>query len=355
MKKISFIVLLSALLFNSCVEKIPVGFLSDTGIMMREDTMSVVKGVYTISSIPMIDGSTKPLSFEVVRVKNLETGQIAPEFSQQYNVKLWTSPYNPDTDVTMELVNQKLRNEMVYPLLINPVSGQLAFNTASLQLPGELYGVDVKVSNSAGSRIIENFGIVKLTNRPWQVASDFALYFHGTAGTTINHAVSVENPVRDMNAVRNNTHPSFRIDKVAESDIVEVKLSFYDTNGAAFHGEAITFWPDANVGYLNNWFDNSVETTVEADGVTFRFPTVPFPAFGRLYNDNQDRVALSYYTLHPDHYDLTPAAINIRNAWAAENPNTILTATNQRVRFTWIINEPGIWHVKVHFVNAIKK
>jgi len=354
MKKISFIILLSALLFNSCVEKIPIGFLSETGIAMREDTMFLVKGVYTVSSIPMVDGSTRPLNFEVVQVRNLETGQIASEFSQQYNVKLWTAPYNPDTDITMELVNQKLQNENVYPLLINSVSGQLAINTASLHLPAELYGVDVKVSNSAGSRIIENFGILKLTSRPWQIPSDFALYFHGTAGTVINHAVSVENPIRDMAAVRNNTHPSFNIAKVAESDNVEVKLIFYDVNGAVFPGAAIAPWPDG-ASHLNNWFDNSVETTVESDGVTFRFPTVPFPAFGRVYNENQDRIALSYYTLHPDHYDLTPAAINIRNQWAAQNPGTVLTATNQRVRFTYQINEPGIWHVKVHFVNAVKK
>ncbi|GHT21301.1 hypothetical protein AGMMS4957_09860 [Bacteroidia bacterium] len=69
-----------------------------------------------------------------------------------------------------------------------------------------------------------------------------------------------------------------------------------DANGQAFPGEAIANWP-RDAKYLNNWFDNSIDTKILSDGVEFNFPTVPFPAFGRTYTGGRESISLSYYTL----------------------------------------------------------
>lgn len=358
MKKILFITLLFPLWLSSCVKDITVGFLSPTGIQMREDTMVVVKGVHTVSAIPMVDGSTRPLTFEVMQVKDLITGQIATEFSQEYSIKLWTTPYNPDKDTTLVLVNQKLKEEKIYPLLINPVSGQLAFNAATSFIEGDLYGVDVKVSNSAGERYLEKFGIAKFKDIPWEVPNNFGTYFWGVTSTSdTENRIEYINPLPadQMDAVKANTHPEFHIEKTGDSDVVQVKLTFLDADGNAYPGEAVAKWPATDgSGYLNSWFDNSVETQVLSDGVVFQFPTVPFPAFGRAYSGDRGSITLSYYTLHPNYYNLTPEAIAKANSFAAEN-NKVFTNYRMQVKIVWQINQTGIWHATVKFKNTKKK
>lgn len=103
----------------SC-EKPDVGFFSYEGIEMREDTLEVVRGIYQISSIPYVDGSTRPITFELVQVRNLLTGEEVPEFlNQKYEISLWSTAYDGTTDTTMELVNEKLYTSYENPLQIN--------------------------------------------------------------------------------------------------------------------------------------------------------------------------------------------------------------------------------------------
>jgi hypothetical protein len=340
----------------ACAKEIPVGFLSDN-IVMREDTLSVVKGLYQVSGIPMVDGSTRPLHFEILRIKDLTTGQDAPEFSTNYPVKLWLSAFNPDTDSTVALVNEKLFYKDVPPLEINPVSGQLALNGGTTYINGTLYGVDVKVSNESTSRVYENFGILKLINQPWDVMNNVGEYFYGMVATDASpqNDIEIRNPLPsiEMEQVRANTHPRFSINKIADGDEVKIKLTFLDSNGEAFPGEAIAQWP-SGASYLNCWFDNSLDTKMLTDGVEFNFPTVPFPAFGRVYVGTRESISLSYYVLHPAYYDLTPAARALANAKAAELGKTF-TGHNLQVKITYQINEPGDWEVKVKFAYAIKK
>lgn len=78
MKKIALIILLFTV-WTSC-QKPDVGFFSDEGITTREDTISIVRGIYQISSIPYVDGTTRPITFELVNVRDLTTGEDVPEF-----------------------------------------------------------------------------------------------------------------------------------------------------------------------------------------------------------------------------------------------------------------------------------
>lgn len=355
MKKI-YLILALIITFTSCIEEIPVGFLSDN-ITMREDTVNVVKGLYVVSAIPMIDGSTRPLNFSILDIKNLKTGETASEFLQEYPVKMWRSAYDPDKDTTLAIVNEKLFEKNVAPIEINPASGQLAFNAGTKNITGELYGVDVSVSNESTTKIFKQFGTIRLINKAWEVPNNFGQYFYGMVSTDSNPQNVIESrnplPTAEMTQVKENTHPNFKITKVGESEEVKITLSFYDANGEAFSGNAISKWP-SGASYLNSWFDNSLDTKVLSNGVEFNFPTVPFPAFGRVYTGSRESISLSYYVLHPSSYTLTPAAQTMANAKAAELGKTF-TGYNLQVKITYQINEPGIWEVKVVFPYAIKK
>jgi hypothetical protein len=351
MKK-NYLILLTLLVFCSCLKEIPIGFMSDN-IRMREDTLRIVKGLYVVSAIPMIDGSTRPLKFEILDVKNLNTGEPAWEFKQKYNIKLWSTPFNPDTDTTMEIVRTKLYQKEIIPIEINPVSGQLAFNSGTNFIEGnDIYGVDVKVSNENSSKVFEKFGIVTLINRPWEAVNNFGEYLHGTKDAQMEEGIEVRNPIpaEEMEAVKNNEHPRFSIRKLADGEDVKIKMTFLDANNNPFPGAAIAKWP-RDASYLNCWFDNSIDTKILDDGVEFNFPTVPFPAFGRSNTGGRESIGLSYYTLHPDYYEMNEAG----NAVIAASSVKGCTAYNLRVKITWQINEPGSWEVKVKFAYASKK
>ncbi|WP_029905561.1 DUF5007 domain-containing protein [Prevotella sp. 10(H)] len=357
MKKI-YILLFTIILFNSCVEDIPVGFLSDN-IRMREDTMEVVKGLYVVSGIPMIDGSTQPLKFEILRVKDLNTGKDAPEFFKNYSVKLWKSPYNPDMDSTMELVNKKLYAKEVPPIEINPGSGQIAFNGGTQYIDGELYGVDIKVSNESDSKEYTNYGKIKFVYRPWEDANNFGEWIYGIVASEPGKNYTIENrnplPPDEKVQVHNNTHPRFHIEKVAERDDVKIKLTFYDCNDNPFPGKAINREPSGS-SYRNSWFDNSIETEYLDDGVIFNFPTVPYPIYGRQDpGGGRNSISLSYYQLHPSYYTVTDEAQALADEFAAREGLTF-SGINLHVKIVYQINEPGEWHVKVKFRHAkIKK
>lgn len=356
MKYILQITLFLALLFTSCVKTIPIGFLSDN-ISMREDTFQVIKGAYTVSSIPLIDGSTRPLKFEILDIRNLDTGNKAEEFFKTYPVRLWSSPYDPDEDTSMELVNKKLVISDISPIDINSASGQIALNGGTQNLTGTRYAIDVKISNENTSKIYKDYGTIKLISKPWEVMNNFGEYFYGMVPTdeTPQKNIEIRNPLPtiEMEQVRKGTHPNFSIKKVGESDDVQVTLSFYDSRDAVFPGKAIAKWP-SGASYLNSWFDNSVETKVLEDKIEFNFPTVPFPAFGRQYTGNRESISLSYYVLHPDYYELTPAAKAIADKKASEI-GKVFRGYNLQAKIAYQINEPGVWEVKVKFRNAIKK
>jgi hypothetical protein len=359
MKKI-YSILLTLFLLCSCVEKIPIGFMSDN-IRMREDTLKVVKGLYMVSAIPMIDGSTRPLKFEIQDIKNLNTGEPALDFLKKYSIKLWSTPFNPDTDTTMEIVNTKLYLGEILPIEINPVSGQLAFNAGTNFFKGNnIYGMDVKVSNASSSKVFEKFGIVTLIDRPWEVANNFGEYLHGTKDAETEIGIEVRNPLPadEKEAVNKNTHPRYSIRKITDGDDVKIKFTFLDANDNPFPGAAIAKW-SKGANYLNCWFDNSIDTKYLDDGVEINFPTVPFPAFGRSNTAEGGRasVGLSYYTLHPDYYELNEAGKAVIAAAVAANPveKGGCTAYNLRVKITYQINQPGSWEVKVKFAYASKK
>lgn len=342
---------LSAVSLVSC-EKPDVGFFSYEGIEMREDTLEVIRGIYQISAIPYVDGSTRPITYELVTVRNLVTGEEVPEFlNREYEISLWSSAYNATTDTTMELVNEKLYTSSETPLQINPRSGQLVFNSGTVNLPEGLYGVDVRATNSKSTKIFENFGIVNLVVRPFERPGNFGDYFYGVSSNGTENAIANNNPysAAEHEQVDNNTHPYRKIYKVGESDIVELEMVVKDSEGTPFPPEAIRRWYDASSGSnYNSYHDNSLPINGSSEKVSytdtsciFRFPTVPYPAFGSMYNTG-DNIYLVYYNINNQYWTLTDYYQQVVN-------NQGVTYPSYQVRFknSYKINEPGKWLMEI--------
>ena len=335
----------------SC-EKPDVGFFSYEGIEMREDTLEVVRGIYQISSIPYVDGSTRPITFELVQVRNLLTGEEVPEFlNQKYEISLWSTAYDGTTDTTMELVNEKLYTSYENPLQINSYSGQLIFNSATVNLSEGLYGIDVRASNSKSSKIFENFGVVKLMVKPFERPGNFGDYFYGVSANGTETDIDNHNPytTAEHAQIENNTHPYRKIYKVGTSDIVELEMVVKDSEGTPFPPEAIKRWYDASsqTNY-NSYHDNSLPINGSSEKVSytdtsciFRFPTVPYPAFGSMYNTG-DNVYLVYYTIDNQYWNLTDEYQTMVNTLG-------VNYYSYQVRFknSYKINEPGKWLIEV--------
>lgn len=349
LSKITLALSLSSLLF-SC-EKPAVGFFSDEGIKMKEDTLDVVRGIYQISGIPYVDGSTRPLTFELVNIRNLVTGEDVPEFLKKYEISLWSKAFDATTDTTMELVNQKLISSEETPLQINPRSGQLVFNTATLNLPEGLYGVDVQATNSKSSKLFTNFGTVRMVAKPFQRPGNFGDYFYGITSKGEEVAIANNNPysAAEHQQIDKNIHPYRKIYKVGESDIVELEMVVKDSEGTPIPPEAIKRWyHSADKKNYNSYHDNSLPIGGSTEKVNytdtsciFHFPTVPYPAFGSMYNDG-DNVYLVYYNIDNRYWKLNDY---YQNMVATEG--TVYPSYQVRFKNSYKINEPGKWLMEI--------
>lgn len=354
MKKILF-----ALLLGSCMigcNKPDVGFFSENGILMKEDTFTVVKGVYTLSGIPRVDGSTRPIKFELKRVVDVATGEAVPDFLVgSHEINMWLSAFNAKTDTTMAIVNEKLVKRVAAPVTVNPYSGQLEFNAATAYVNDGVYRVEVQATNSKNSKLLENFGILKLLSRPWEVPVAFGDYFAGADEKGKESPIRHFNPYEgnDLDMIKENTHPRRKIYKLAASDIVELSLTVKDSRGQVIDPHHIIYMLDPDAGYYNCYDDNSLAMDGEKVEYTdsskvFHFPTTPYPAFGRKYNDG-DNVYLVYYTISMQAYNLTPEFQQLADQAAVKEGVTGGRFTTYRVSFKngYKINEPGKWHMEV--------
>lgn len=361
MKRILF-----ALLLGSCIiscNKPEVGFFSEKGIQMREDTFVVIKGIYQMSSAPMVDGSTRPLNFELKNVIDVATGEPAPDFwLATHEINMWISAFNAKTDTTMAIVNQKLIKRQVAPLEVNPYSGQLVFNSATAYLNAGVFQMDVQATNSKDSKLLEKFGVVKLLSKPFEVLGNFGDYLKGVDRNGVEYTIKDFNPytAEEHQQIRENKHPLRKLYNVASSDIVELHLVIKDSRGQVIDPNFLTYMIDEEdpASYYNCYHDNSL--ALDGDKVEytdtsciFHFPTTPYPAFGRKYNDG-DNIYLVYYTISSKAYNLAPEYQTMANQQAASEGEVF---ESYRVSFknSYKINEPGVWHMEVVSPYIIKK
>lgn len=338
------------LMFQGC-ERPEIGFLSDN-IQTPESVIKPPKGVFSTAALPIIDGSTYPLKYEIIEIRD-GNGQVTTELTDKHKITIWTSAYNPKTDVTMDLVNAKLKQSEEPSLLLNERSGQLAFTPASLYLKNNDYVIDMKVSNIRGERIFKDFA--KISFKPFlplefPTTSRFMVQLAKVA-TPNSFANFVEQQIPNdselSKQILNGTHPFIKISKISSeaSPGVRVIMKIMDKNGKPLSkklGE-VGFYPSGSTN-LSSFHDNSVQTDETDDASIFNLPAPPFPQWGSYTGASQ---YLMYYII-------PPTAVNVD--WAELGLNSALYGNYRGyIRFGIKINEPGTWQIEYKAQGLIRK
>ena len=166
MKNIKFIMMMAvaALAVSSCF-KAPdeQGFLGENIYLQGGDTLFVAIGNVKFTEKAWLDNSTKPCTFKIENVRD-EEGNRHEGFFTKFPTRIWNTPYDYLTDSTEQQVLDKLTYFDMTPLMINEVNGQLSAMASTSEIgiePGQVFHVDISVTNPKGTRYVEDYAIVK--------------------------------------------------------------------------------------------------------------------------------------------------------------------------------------------------
>ncbi len=203
--------------------KVREGFLSDT-IRYKDRVLYAKKGIaLTQSDRINADGSTPPITYKMSNLRNIETGAPAPEeFYKEYDVLVFKTgqTFDPQTDTTVALLNQKRELKKMTPMTFNEISGQLSFNRASSNLPVGKYTFDLQANNVWGTKEYSSFADLHVI----EPTTDDVFELIYTAATSSTSA----EVFTGLNA------PQVTAKRIS-GDGARVILKYVDKNGVAFN------------------------------------------------------------------------------------------------------------------------
>lgn len=305
--RIAFAMALACVLAVSCFKEPHVqGYLGDGIYLQGADTMYVTIGSKASSSTAWLDNSTRPCYFEVYDVKD-ESGKHVDGFFKKFPVMLWTQPYDYLTDKTEEQVLAKLQAQDLTPLMINSTNGQLRAMESTAEIginDGDVYHVDVKVSNSKGSKIVEDYAILSF-QKGEAGSGDFVITDFVNGICVLNAAGENTFPFYDQinssqsnfETRRNNIYTDngkekyVRVYKTSSEPNpgIHVTLKFLDKNGKLFNPAEY-----ATYAGLVSYIDYSVNRQNTSEGLEMDFPVTPWPVKTDLYQYLRGPVYLNF-------------------------------------------------------------
>ncbi len=307
-------------------KKVPDGFLSSY-VRYEEFPIEIPQGRAFVSSALNPDGSAKPLNIRLLAVYDQETGQeVTDIFLKKFEIPVWTGLYDPKADTTLEMIDKKRKDSLVYPISINPNSGQVEANYATINLPTGSYEFDLEVTNSAGSKRYPKIGQFNLNEAP---------YFEIPAiRSTQAMKVGEETTVKPLPAGR------IEVERIGE-DENRIIVSIVDEKGNAFNPKAgeVGRRPlgGTAVGWLQTMQDYSLSFEAHDDRMEFTYGVVPFPlnSLGNGFN---------YYYRIPTQYVKFNDDLQL-----PDNQHSL------NVRFAFRAFLPGTYRVKVIVEGATRK
>lgn len=322
----SFIVVVVVVL--SCSKIIP-GFLSDTLGYTQKEIICTRGLAYVASQKVYFDGSTPPIKFEMLNLRDSLTGKpVGDAFTSLYEVTRFKEgmSFNVDTDTTIALLNEKRETVKIPPFNFNTVSGQLVFNKGAVNLPLGMYVFDIKATNEHGTKYYPSASYINVVD-----PTDDDLYeVTYTACSCSNDATG---DFLDMKNIK------FSITKIS-NDGTSTIVKIVDKNGTPFNpkfGEIITRGDRPNFTTYAKF--NPVVFTDTA--MICNFEVAPFPLAGYVGADGTDWGFLQYYRI-PSKY-IAIDGMPSQNGFSA-NPV-----------FAFQLKMEGTYEVVVQFTDAIHK
>lgn len=166
MNKITLTLLAASVCGLAACKKITDGFLSDT-LRYKSPDLYCQRGLPLVQSDAInLDGSTPPMSFKMVNLRDSTGKTLDPAWNTKYEITVFKPgmTFNVDTDTTVELLNKKREQKNVPPMEFNTVSGQLTFNKGSLNLPLGIYVFDIQATNVHGTKYYPSLGRINVVD-----------------------------------------------------------------------------------------------------------------------------------------------------------------------------------------------
>lgn len=183
--KHSIYILSAFVILAVACKKIETGFLSDT-IRYKDKVINAKRGMpLTLSDRINADGSTPPFHFKMVNLRNKATGAPAPaEFYKEYEILTFKPgmSFDPEKDVTLALLNAKRESVKKPPMEFNEISGQIAFNRGSGNLPLGQYEFDLEATNRWGTKFYPSFAQINVIDP--NVEDVFEVTYQAANGST---------------------------------------------------------------------------------------------------------------------------------------------------------------------------
>lgn len=271
------------------------GYLGDGIYLQGADTLVFTIGSKGSSSTAWLDNSTLPCKFEITNVRDAN-GNRVDGFFKGYATALWKAPYDFLTDKTVESVLAKIDDTPLTPMIINPVNGQIQVLESTKKIgiePGDVYNVDVRVTNSRGSLDIKDYAIVKFEAGSAQAGVVITDFVNGICITDskgdntfpyydqINAQQSNFAERRDNIIADNGKEKNFKVRKISEKPEVgiEVHIKLLDKNGKMFDPATYTNY-STTYSYMDHGLNRVNSPT---DGLILQFPLTPWPVDTQLY------------------------------------------------------------------------
>jgi hypothetical protein len=162
MKRSFRYLLLPALLTLGC-SKVPDGYITNN-LVYRTPEMLVNPGATFVSQIPDLNGSSRPVKFSLLRVKD-NKGQETDLLTKDAKVSIWQKPYDFTVDTTVALLMAKRKDSTMATIKVNPVSGEIVMTEASRFLPAlSTYTLDIGMENPAGKQEYKDIVKIKISD-----------------------------------------------------------------------------------------------------------------------------------------------------------------------------------------------
>lgn len=324
MRKIIILLLVVVIVCAGC-KKINNGFLSDTMRYIDKD-IYCQRGLALVQSKPIdFDGSTPPISFEMLNLRDAN-GQPAPkEFFEKYEVVVFKPGmvFNIETDTTVAELNKKREKKSVTPMDFNKVSGQISFNRGSVNIPLGKYTFDLEARNGAATKLFTEFAAINIVD---PMSEDIFVQednvsnaFHNVTGVATAH----KNPKLTFTKVSN--------------DGARIILKLTDKNGKAFNPKAGEIIRRGDRPTFENYARftpvNFTDTAMICD-----FEVAPFP-LAKYVTPTTDWGHLIYYRI-PSQFatvdGFTPGLYSV-------NP-----------RFAFLLKMEGTYIIELRFTDVTK-
>ncbi|SER26335.1 hypothetical protein [Pedobacter rhizosphaerae] len=243
MKKIFIISSLSVLALMGILfgcKKVSKGFISDY-MYYTPNPLIATQGNVVNSKAIELDGTTGPVTVKLLAVRNMDTGQPAPDMLKEFTIKQFLGQIT-SADSTVALVNKKIVLKPALPLEVSEIGGRISLSQATANVATGNYVIDVRVSNVKGTRDILNACRIQLLPKA-HFALDAGPFFT-TSDPDTETGFSGQSPL-PVTITYDNKGPN------------KIRFVFLDKNGATFDpsaGQVVTRGDRGNFSQMNPYF-----------------------------------------------------------------------------------------------------